>query len=550
MLNTKYKSTLSSLIDSDDDDLEFCQGNMPTRGSAAENKAPTTKKACGRPAMPSKVTKTKAPTRRTSGRMSAKVIDKKPAKGKEGAAPKGKRKVLADRTNQQDENETEEVDEFDQGQDIVIDEEEEATVIAVKVTKPKATPKKNAAPKQKAVKENIEPVVMEDVRPDIPAKKARATKKKALAKEVIPEPSPEKCIPDSQPQKSIVFQEDIEMDGGGDEEDIIEETVARVASNRQRSRDDSRLHHPASRRPARSGSDTERSDPALRRKLGDITKKFESLSVKYQDLREIGIKEAERNFERLKKQSEERTATSDKLIASLKADLAAQAVMSKESRTLKTKVESQATEIGALKLQVSQLTASRSEVKAEAQTERKNAQAEMEKAQSDLNKTQAENKTLSTKLAAHRIAGALIENVGSKVPGSVVKSAGGIRMVGNVEAAQVAQASQLKEDMYRDLTGLIVRDVKRDPEDDVFDCIQTGRNGTLHFKLAITNEKSAESYDDAQCSYVPQLDPSRDSALIELLPDYLIEEITFPRPQAARFYARVGKALTERVDTE
>jgi len=33
-----------------------------------------------------------------------------------------------------------------------------------------------------------------------------------------------------------------------------------------------------------------------------------------------------------------------------------------------------------------------------------------------------------------------------------------------------------------------------------------------------------------------------------LLPDYLVEEITFPRPQAARFYARVGKALTEKVE--
>lgn len=68
----------------------------------------------------------------------------------------------------------------------------------------------------------------------------------------------------------------------------------------------------------------------------------------------------------------------------------------------------------------------------------------------------------------------------------------------------------------------------------------------LHFKLAAANEKSAESYEDTQCSYIPQLDPSRDKALMELLPDYLVDEITFPRPQAAKFYARVGKALTEK----
>lgn len=68
----------------------------------------------------------------------------------------------------------------------------------------------------------------------------------------------------------------------------------------------------------------------------------------------------------------------------------------------------------------------------------------------------------------------------------------------------------------------------------------------LHFKLAVANDKSAESYDDAQCIYVPQLDTSRDKTLMELLPDYLVDEITFPRPQAGKFYARVMKALTEK----
>jgi hypothetical protein len=66
--------------------------------------------------------------------------------------------------------------------------------------------------------------------------------------------------------------------------------------------------------------------------------------------------------------------------------------------------------------------------------------------------------------------------------------------------------------------------------------------------LAVANEKTANCYDDAQCQYIPQLDPSRDKGLMELLPDYLVDEITFPRPQAAKFYARVVKALTEKVD--
>jgi hypothetical protein len=64
----------------------------------------------------------------------------------------------------------------------------------------------------------------------------------------------------------------------------------------------------------------------------------------------------------------------------------------------------------------------------------------------------------------------------------------------------------------------------------------------LHFKLAIdTNPEDGE----AHCQYTPQLDPSRDRALIAILPNYLADEITFPQSQAGKFYARVLKALNE-----
>lgn len=51
---------------------------------------------------------------------------------------------------------------------------------------------------------------------------------------------------------------------------------------------------------------------------------------------------------------------------------------------------------------------------------------------------------------------------------------------------------------------------------------------------------------DPDCRYTPLLDPSRDKPLLDLLPDYLVDEIEFPRPQAARFYARITRALTEK----
>lgn len=49
-------------------------------------------------------------------------------------------------------------------------------------------------------------------------------------------------------------------------------------------------------------------DVELRRKLGEMTQKYEALELKYRDLKEVAVKEAERNFDKLRKHSEERTA--------------------------------------------------------------------------------------------------------------------------------------------------------------------------------------------------------------------------------------------------
>lgn len=124
----------------------------------------------------------------------------------------------------------------------------------------------------------------------------------------------------------------------------------------------------------------------------------------------------------------------------MKAEIASQTSLAKESRGLKKKVESQLEEMAALKAQVSHL-------------------------KSSLDESHAQNKTLSTKLAANRGTAASGDNASSKAPGSNV-------------GVNAGQAAQLKEDLYGDLTGLIIRGVKREAEDDTYDCIQTGRNGS------------------------------------------------------------------------
>ncbi|TVY14263.1 Monopolin complex subunit pcs1 [Lachnellula arida] len=542
-------ATLSGLIDSDSEDDFIAQDAMPTPDSAAENKT-VAKKARGRPkAAPAKVTKTKAPARRISGRLTAKA----PAK----APTKGKRQALADRTNQQNAEDTEEVDEFAQEDEVMQDAEVENTAVAVKQTKPKATQKKAAKGRPKTVKEvSSTDYSIEASEVPKPEPKKAGRKKGPAKKEIAPEPSPEKVIPESQAPV-------MDIDDDADEE--IEQTITKSAPN-VRSQSDSRARHPSvQRRRAGSASDTERDrgDPILRRKLGEMTKKYENLHIKYQDLKEIGLKESERNFERLKKQSDEKTKISNNLVASLKADLEKQSSFGKDSKSLKKKLDTQSDEITFLKTQIAQLNTSLAEVKLECKTlsaekktlttENKNLSSENKKLSTENSKLStevksmtAENKTLCAKLAANRTVAASVESANTRVTGSAVKPNGGIRLMGTVEAAQVAQAAQLKEDLYSDFTGLIIRGVKRETEEDIFDCIQTGRNGTLHFKLAAANEKTADSYEDAQCNYVPQLDPSRDKDLMDLLPDYLVDEITFPRPQAAKFYARVVKALTEK----
>ncbi|KAI0025539.1 chromosome segregation protein Csm1/Pcs1-domain-containing protein [Xylariomycetidae sp. FL0641] len=344
-------------------------------------------------------------------------------------------------------------------------------------------------------------------------RKPRARTEPTPAEPEIPETQePSVEIPETQPVDPV--DESIE------EDDQVEDlpTYNRAGpSSVQRSQ----LHVPfsASRRPT-PASDSELHDPSMRRRIGDLTRKYENLEAKYRDLRELGVKEAERNYDRLKKQGEEKINTANQLIATLKAQLSAQTEMAKESKRLRQQLEASQAEVADL-------------------------QGQLSSANSSLAEARTETKALSTKLTAARSAETTTT---VKVPGSAIKGkSGNNHLIANAEAA--AQVAQMKENLYGDLTGLIVCGIKREKNEEVFDCVQTGRNGTLHFKLAIDVEGSEDKYSsDAQFMYLPQLDAARDSELIDTLPDYLVEEITFPRLHAAKFYSRVMKALTERLD--
>ncbi len=76
----------------------------------------------------------------------------------------------------------------------------------------------------------------------------------------------------------------------------------------------------------------------------------------------------------------------------------------------------------------------------------------------------------------------------------------------------------------------------------------TNKNAALHFHLTIS--EGGESYADTEFIYQPLLDEQRDKDLLDLLPDYLTEEISFPRGHAAKFFSKVVDSMSKRIILE
>ncbi|RSM08038.1 hypothetical protein CDV31_008341 [Fusarium ambrosium] len=466
----KPASALAGLVGSDSEpDLDaFDESEIQAARTTS-----VTKKPRGRPpSTASKVTKTKAPsTRRGSGRLS--VVPESATRPSTTTKANSTTTRGGRKPQQQIQDET-----------VTFEDIEALPSVMSTATKKGTRGRPRSVPASASKNANSDTSVL--VPPSAAKRRGRPPRQAVKSPEEIPETQQEDAM-----ELDVVVEEDEDINGD----------VAPVTE------------------PLESWTGYDGGEVSLRRRLGELSKKYESLDMRHRDLREVGVKEAERNFERLKKQAEERTAAANQLIAELKAELAAQTALAKEGEQLRQQLEE-------------------SEAKAE------DLEATIEELNGSLSEAKSEIKTLSTKLAAVRSG-----DVNSRVPGSAMKAGGLASRTAQAEAAHATQATaQAKEDLYADLTDLIIRGVRQEDMEDVFDCIQTGRNGSLHFKLAVETSEASESYEDTQFTYRPQLDANRDGELMDMLPDYLVEEITFPRPQASRFYARVVKSLTERIE--
>lgn len=126
-----------------------------------------------------------------------------------------------------------------------------------------------------------------------------------------------------------------------------------------------------------------------------------------------------------------------------------------------------------------ELATKRSEVLQSGNRQREERDSEVSDLHKQLEQMRTENATLQTKLAAARKTPDPVV-----VPGSALKA--GVSREAATKSAESQRAAQLKEELYADLTGLIIRNVKKREADYLYDCIQTGRNGSK-FNCPATN---------------------------------------------------------------
>jgi FtsZ-binding cell division protein ZapB len=390
--------------------------------------------------------KAKAAARRVS-------VSRTTAKRK--AAPKPTRQALQDRTNLPDGHDTEEVDEFEEGD---------------APAKPQAKRAKTTATR-KTVKEDKE---------DAPVGGAKKSARGRPPKRVI-SPEPMMTIPETQ-QDPEPIEEDIEQSIEMDPENM---EIAKEPTPKQLSRYAQRAPsvplQPLPPRPSaraasaqpvfppirsRSGSvnaaERRGGDPELRRQLNDLTKRHENLQLKYENLQEIGQTSAETNFERLKRASDQKAKDANELIAALRKEVA-------ELRKTSTHVSSETT---ALQKQVTTLTATNEKIS----VERNDLKEKLQLSQNSV-------KALEAKLQAAR---QQISNAAQEAKAQEAKKTN----AGSLTASDAQKEMKMKENLYADLTGLLISSVKRVDGEDVYNCIQTGRNGSEWREVSRANART------------------------------------------------------------
>lgn len=118
---------------------------------------------------------------------------------------------------------------------------------------------------------------------------------------ILPEDEPSAEIPETQPNDIM------DMDEAEEEEDQVEDLPTSSRFSAPPSTQRNAYHAPPSASKRTTNTSSYDNDPLVRRRLGEMTKKYEALEAKYKDLKNVAVTEAEKTFDQLKKTGEEKT---------------------------------------------------------------------------------------------------------------------------------------------------------------------------------------------------------------------------------------------------
>ena len=295
MPKSKPVASLSGMVENEMEDGTLTNA-FPTPDSNQEN-GPAKKKGRQGKANARKFAKPK--TRRSGDGVAP---SKAAPKQKAGA----KRAPLKEQKNARQTEDTEEVDEFDAQaiEDTVMSEPVEAKQPA----KRKAPEKKAGRPPKKAAVEEVNTIERDGEFEYTPttARQTKGIKKTDGSRAQKPNSNKYQLSAEPQIQETVIPETQVSIDtepSGVLEEDqdsdsaIPQSVFKRTDNVRAAGRP---RQPPAARKRAGSASDTEKvgNDPSMRRKLGDMTRKFENIELKYKTLKDTVAKEAEQNSQK------------------------------------------------------------------------------------------------------------------------------------------------------------------------------------------------------------------------------------------------------------
>ncbi|KAF3938993.1 hypothetical protein ABW19_dt0204221 [Dactylella cylindrospora] len=248
------------------------------------------------------------------------------------------------------------------------------------------------------------------------------------------------------------------------------------------------------------------------------------LKLKYKKLRELKLDEADQIHEEEVQALHDRDRASQKIIENLKAELRSKALSFQQLQEKDKRIQRLEHENSLMEKKIEKLVQDHAILAAKLETARNQA----------------------------------------KAPSNNTKAA-------PVVGGPIKEFSQHKDNLYADLCGLIVVNVKKDEDGGIeYDCLSTGKNGgtsgclfrficfgfeddladqvisaALHFKLQLDAEddEDDEEDDEPYFTYNPILERGRDERLISILPPIFREEMNFRRTRGVDFYLQLLQSL-------